>query len=77
LVKKKTFFFKKSGKFIDIGKVSKKDIDMLPPKVFKEFFGGYDKVQARDFDRALAKASKGKKVRTITTGRVVKIEDMM
>ena len=75
--KKKTFFFKKSGKFIDIGRVDPNAIDMLPKSVFKEFFGGYDEIQAKNIDKALSKASMGKEVTTIAKGRVVRIEDMM
>ena len=78
MVKKKTFFFKKQNGFIDIGRVDPDTVDMLPPRVFKTFFGGYERIEAKNIDRALQKASKGRKVETITTGRVVKIiDDMM
>lgn len=69
----KTFVYKKVNNVIDIG-----ELGSYKPsrKENKEFFGDYMKIKAKSIDEAVSKLSMGRPVRTVATGKVVKIQNM-
>lgn len=70
----KTFIYKKHKNVIDIAEIPK---SYKPTTIEKsQFFHGYMKIKGTNIDDAINRLTKGRPVKTLTSGKVVKIQDM-